>query len=450
MNKQNEQLELEKKILGQLFYLESYEQQLDSIMNIGIDDFTNNDHKEMFKGFVAILINNKCFVGMDILFSYLKKYGSELSDITGCISSAAFIHRDVKELKAQTYHRKLINKAEVSLNKLKEAYFIDEIENAKNLMIADLNGIDFEKESEFIDFEKLDNLLMHNISNEKQNRIDGYSWGVKELDIYSNGILPSKLYVIGALKKTGKTRFAIHCLRELYQRKISTAFLSLEVPDYDFYKVLKASFLEVDDTALRSGSLKYLDRDKQNMLKELKFDSNLLKIECNNFLGINEVIRRIKRYAKLGARIIFVDYIQRINYDIKNSANELEYISKQLADITRALNISLILLCQLNVRAEQEIPSIQHLKGSGGIGEAADTILIFDNVFLRTKMEINKNRMDVEITQRYGESGKFKMFADLALCKFGSFTAQEYSEAITKNNFIQPRNFYEPIESYIS
>jgi replicative DNA helicase len=217
----------------------------------------------------------------------------------------------------------------------------------------------------------------------------------------------------------------------------------LEVPQYDFYKLFKASYLGIEDTILRSGSLKYLDYNTQKKLMEIKFDPSLLMIECNNSLMIGEILGRIKRYSKLGAKVVFIDFMQRIRYDIKNSVNELENISKQLADISRELNIALVLLCQLNNLAERDIPSISHLKGSGGMAEAADTIFIFDNIYRRTGNEREKNIIDVEITQRYGESGKIKMYADLGKCKFSDYAFPDI-EKIPKSYDGVLKSFHEP------
>lgn len=55
---------------------------------------------------------------------------------------------------------------------------------------------------------------------------------------------------------------------------------------------------------------------------------------------------------------------------------------------------------------------------SGGIGESADVILLLDNPYRRDKSEINKNKMDIYIEQRYGDSGRISLSTDLGICKF--------------------------------
>ena len=115
-----------------------------------------------------------------------------------------------------------------------------------------------------------------------------------------------------------------------------------------------------------------------------------------------------------------IDYIQRISHDRNRQAFELEDISIKLADSARQNNIALILLSQLNAAGEREAPNMGHLKGSGGIGEAADTILLMDNLYRRTKSEKDRNKLDVYIEQRHGDSGKLELYADLGSCRFGN------------------------------
>ena len=57
---------------------------------------------------------------------------------------------------------------------------------------------------------------------------------------------------------------------------------------------------------------------------------------------------------------------------------------------------------------------------SGGIGEAADAILLFDNLYRRTKNENDKNKIDLYIEQRYGDSGKIELWSDLGSCRFNN------------------------------
>ncbi|GBD90599.1 hypothetical protein BMS3Abin04_01316 [bacterium BMS3Abin04] len=114
----------------------------------------------------------------------------------------------------------------------------------------------------------------------------------------------------------------------MYNQNISSVFLSLEVPEYDLYKLLKPFFIRIDDSKLKSGNHKYLSLNELEQIKLLQFDSGKLEVKCASGLNINEVIGMIKRFAKLDTEVAFIDFLQRIRTDIKNRINELKVISQ--------------------------------------------------------------------------------------------------------------------------
>ena len=77
---------------------------------------------------------------------------------------------------------------------------------------------------------------------------------------------------------------------------------------------------------------------------------------------------------------------------------------------------------------ERETPNMGHLIGSGGIGEAADVIFLFDNIYRRTKNETDKNKIDIYIEQRHGDSGKAELYADLGSCNFRNLATRNQIE----------------------
>lgn len=423
MKTQNDlQMELEKRIIGSMLNLENRDEQLYFISLIGNSKhFTNIKHQEIIEAFSRLSIFDKVIVDQLKLAMYIKKYYKEISEINSAHISNAFLENDIRTLILRFRHKELIKQITTDMNELTESVTLSEIEKAKSQMIINLSGNLIDSESKFLDYMKMETLLMDNLKKEKQSKIDGYSFGISDLDVITNGILTPKLYTIGALKKAGKTRFVIQTIRELMKQNIPTAFLSLEVPEYEVYKMLKASFIGMDDSQLRSGNLNYLSKDDIEKLKNVNFNSDELMIECNNGLNLSDILKRIRKYSQLGAKVIFIDFFQRITHDIKNKVNELEEIAQRLADTTREYDVALFMLSQLSNLAEKETPTLSHLKGTGGLAEAADTIMILDNVYRRTGDERFKDRMDIEITQRYGESGKLSIYADLGKCAFNNY-----------------------------
>lgn len=413
---------LEEKIVGSILTLDTTEEQMHALFELGNDKYiSSEDYREMLHGISHLVINEKMKADTLKLYSYLGKYALEISKTTMSISSTAYLDQDIKFLKMLNYKKELLGDLKKNIADLSDSQSLSEIESSKNNFILTLSSKLFGNESVMMDYRKLDELLLNNLSKEKADKIDGLSFGISDLDTITNGIIPSKLYTIGALKKAGKTRFIVHTMKALYYQNIPTALLSLEVPEYSAYQLLKATFIGIDDQKLRAGNLKFLSQDEVSKLRSVQFDDSLMMVECNSGLNLAHILQRIRKYSKLGAKVIFIDFFQRIIHDIKNKVNELEEIAQRLADASREYDVAIFILSQLSNLAEKETPSISHLKGTGGLAEASDTILIFDNVYRRTGDENFKDRIDVEITQRYGESGKLSIYADLGKCAFNNY-----------------------------
>jgi len=419
---QNFQRMLEQKIVGSILSLDTTEEQMQALFELGNEKYISfEEYREMLHGISHLVITEKMKADSLNLYSYLGKNALEISKTTMSISSTAYLEQDIKILKMLNYKKELLGDLKKNIADLSDSRSLTEIEAAKNNFILTLSSKSFGNESVMMDYKKLEELLFNNLSKDKTDEIDGFSFGISDLDKLTNGIIPSKLYTIGALKKAGKTRFIIHAMKILYYQNIPTALLSLEVPEYSAYQLLKATFIGIDDQRLRAGSLKFLNQDEVSKLRSVQFDDSLMMVECNSGLNLADILQRIRKYSKLGAKVIFIDFFQRIIHDIKNKVNELEEIAQRLADASREYNVAIFILSQLSNLAEKETPSISHLKGTGGLAEASDTILIFDNVYRRTGDENFMNRIDVEITQRYGESGKLSLYSDLGKCFYSNY-----------------------------
>ena len=288
------------------------------------------------------------------------------------------------------------------------------MEQLKNHLIADLSAVEIGDKSEFINIQEFTDKIKTQINSQKE--IEGHSWGIKKLDQWTSGIVSPKVYVIGGLKKSGKSRFVIHTITQLHNKKIPAAYLSLEMPGYEVTKLLYANLTGLNDLRFRSSS--FMTLDEQALFENTRISQELLGIECKSGLNLEKVLSRIRRYAKMGYQVIFIDYLQRISHNRNNQANELEDISIKIADAARLNNVAIVMLSQLNVTAEKEAPNMGQLKGSGGIGESADTIILFDNLYRRTKQEKDRGYVDLYIEQRYGDSGKLTIQADLGSCRF--------------------------------
>ena len=127
--------------------------------------------------------------------------------------------------------------------------------------------------------------------------------------------------------------------------------------------------------------------------------------------------------------VVIIDFIQRMSDESKESrTKEVEAVAMQLADLSRELNIAVIVLSQLTGTAEKldddEMPNMSHMKESQAIAENADAILTLHN-FERRKNPFNEDgsyrlqEIHCLIEQRYDVSGCcFKFLGDLRNCQF--------------------------------
>lgn len=405
-------MNLERTMIGELMQLNS-DDRIDAIIELDKDGiFIEQNYKIIFDTIVGLTLKKIEPDPINIFQNNRAISSKEIQAIYSEIISPAYYRDHIFGLKSRRYKNEILKIVNANLTTLSNGVHAEDIDEIKNGLIADLSGVEFQNKSEFIDFDLLDKKLLEHIKS--GNKIEGYSWGVSDLDRWTSGVVIPRVHIIGGLKKAGKSRFLIHTIKSLYLQKVPTAFLSLEMPEYEVNKLLKSALTGIDDIKLRSGG--FISNQELENIKQTKIDKSILGVEVKSGLDRNQVISRIRRYAKMGFKVVCLDYIQRIKHEIKNEAQELEKIATALADAAREYNVALIILAQLNATAEREPPNMGHLKGSGGIGEAADTILLLDNIYRRTKER--KNEMDVYCEQRYGDSGKLTLFADLGSCDF--------------------------------
>lgn len=405
--------DLELVILGELLHADKQER-LDAL--IELKGLSFGKYQSLFNTIEELSITNKEVDTVTIYQSNKDFTAKEISDLYHNTISSAYLKQHIYLFKSGKHKDEIKQILNSNLKELEGCQFGEDIEEIKNSLIIELSSVSLEDRSEFDSISHYKTEIKNQLNSDK--KIEGYSWGISDLDKWTSGVVIPRVYVLGGLKKSGKTRFVIKTLKELHDQKIPTVFLSLEMPAYEVTKLLISSATLIEDVRFRSGS--YLSSEQKYAFDNTVFDEDVLKLECKSGLNLQNILSRVRRYAKLGYKVIAIDYIQRIQHNRHNQAQELEDISIKLSDAARQHSVSLLLLSQLNAMGEREIPNMGHLKGSGGIGESADVILLLDNLYRRTKKSEDRNRIDVYIEQRHGDSGLLKLQCDLGKCQFNN------------------------------
>lgn len=257
--------------------------------------------------------------------------------------------------------------------------------------------------------------------------IAGEPFGLRGLERRLNGFEHSKLYVVGALKKSGKSRLMAFIGANLAANGNGVLINSLEMSENQINSLALAYYSGVN-SRLFGGTLKKSELDKIN--DAINHVSALDWVICRDFTTI-DLKARIK-YLKQKRKIdfVFVDFIQKMKNEkySRDRVREVESIAQDLADMARECEVGIIALSQLAGRAEnledEEIPDMSYLKESQGIPENADWIIIQHN-YDRKKQPYSESgayivpRFGFRLEGRYDVSGStYECLGDLRTCRF--------------------------------
>lgn len=408
----------EQIVLGLFLQPESIEEKAKYIGELSAEHFDSLLHRIAFQ-IIRELISQR--VNPDYVNVYQSGKNEDknftASFVSGLHASATVsfsqIQDYIKALKISAYKRNLNSALREGEMEIVDEVLPENLERSQHKIIADLSSIELEGRSSFVPLEELQERVFEQMNS--PSKIEGYSWGLSKLDAYTSGIIVPRVYIIGGLKKGGKTRFMVNTLHSLHEQNVPSGIVELEVPPYEFTKLLIARFAEVNSEYLRNNS--YLEEQDKYRLQNMNINWEMFGLECRAGLKIHQILNRIRRFANMGYKVIFLDFIQRIPHNPNRQAQDLEKYSAMLADAARINNVALIILSQYSNLYEKEKPTMAAFKGSGGIGEAGDHLILLDNYHRRDK-EQPKDIMGVSIEQRYGDDGSFDLSMDLGKCIF--------------------------------
>lgn len=258
------------------------------------------------------------------------------------------------------------------------------------------------------------------------NKISGYSTGLTELDKFLSGIEKGKVYCFGALKKSGKSRFAVYLSIKMREAGAGVLWDSLEMNEMQLNSLAMAYYSQVDS---RNFGRTLSTPDYSNLLMSVGSLSELDWTIVSDKTVNNLRARIIELKNKRPIDVVIVDFIQRMVCSSKESrTKEVESIVIELADLSRELDVAVIELSQLSGLAERlnddDMPNMSHMKESQAIAENADAIITLHN-YDRRENPFNEDgsyrlqEIYCLIEQRYDVSGAcFKFLGDLRTCNF--------------------------------
>lgn len=214
-------------------------------------------------------------------------------------------------------------------------------------------------------------------ANLKGTRAAGIPTGFSEYDDDCGGFQPSELVIIAGATSMGKSALAVCIAKNAAECGIPTAYYSLEMTAQKIYARMAASAIGIPQKVLNLKPLseeqlqRYHEAEENLRQLPLHFDEKSTK----NFEDILASIRTMvyKHHVKL----VFIDFLQRISFKMGRNFNKEQVVGdaiNKLADLARELKICVVVLSQLNRDRDNPRPSLDRLRDSGQIEQAADVV----------------------------------------------------------------------------
>jgi replicative DNA helicase len=305
---------------------------------------------------------------------------------------------------------------------------IDDHEQGLRKLSHDINNVLHSKSLTDYNHEKEVMILINSLEQEalRGRHISGFSTGINALDKQINGVELGKFYVLGALKKTGKSRLMVSMAIHLAAQGAIPLVNSLEMSSTQLNLCALSSFSQMNPIDF----CKTMNEKQAEAFKKGVFALQNLKWHIHRDYTINDLWARADHLkTNKNISVVFVDFLQRLRDERYKGdrVREVENISQELANMSRELNLAIIALSQLRGEAENlpsnEVPSMRFLKESHGIGENADCIMMLHNPS-RLKSpymdgQYQTPEFKILVEQRYGITGEtIECAGDLRTCTF--------------------------------
>jgi replicative DNA helicase len=248
-----------------------------------------------------------------------------------------------------------------------------------------------------------------------------FTTGFPKFDEHCGGLPRGSISCLAARPRVGKTALALNIMTHNIYSGYNAAYFSLEMTVKQLLDRIGAS----------TSGVPYgpIFRRKLERGQQAAVGKELVDLTGGNRLNLYDNIRScngiVAEARRIGADLIFIDYIQRVRPDERRTKRneEIEEIIYRLKDAAIALSCHICILSQIG-RQGADKPTIQDLKESGALEEGSDIIML-----LHRKSE-NEGRILLPEgslivgKHKYGQEGYISIYFDGNRQKFQE-TAKE-------------------------
>jgi replicative DNA helicase len=387
-------IEAESSVLGALLLDNRSWDRIGDLL--AVDDFYRNEHRLIF-GAVAALSNANREADVVTVFEHLQRHGKAdeigglpyLNQLAQYSLSASSIRRYGEIVREKSILRRLVATSdEIAARAFSpgDLSVVEMLDQAQQAIFA--IGEQGAPRDDWQAGEEGVVQLMDGVQRRHDGEVDFLSTGLEDLDNrLDGGMRPGEVIVIAARPSMGKTALALTIGENAADAGHSVGVMSMEMP--------KAQ-VQNRRMSMRSGiplhKIKRPERMSDFEWGELSRTADKMRhvplyVSDQTALTINQVrskARALKR--RHGLRVLVIDYIGLMEgTDRKaNRATQLGEVSRGIKALAKELDMTVLLLAQLNREVEKRPgmkPILADLRECGDIEQDADVILFVHRPF---------------------------------------------------------------------
>ncbi|MHB8629505.1 MAG: replicative DNA helicase [Aggregatilineales bacterium] len=263
----------------------------------------------------------------------------------------------------------------------------------------------------------------------------GLPTGFNDLDQLLGGIQKSDLLIVAARPGVGKTSFLLSmALNAARLGGARVGIFSMEMSNEQLVQRLVSAETGINSQKLRSGNL---DDSEWTLFTQAVVNLGELPMYLDDSPGVTPSQLRAKcrrLYREYGLDLIVVDYLQLMESGMgrnDNRVQEISYISRNLKELARELNVPLVAAAQLSRQVEQRAdkrPQLSDLRESGAIEQDADIVMFIYRDDMYNDQSERPNQADIIVAKhRNGPTGVVTLHFNKTLTKFGNLKHDTYN-----------------------
>jgi replicative DNA helicase len=205
----------------------------------------------------------------------------------------------------------------------------------------------------------------------------GTQTGFSKID-GKGGFRDGDLIIIAGCTSQGKTALATTITMNAIQNGCKIAYYSLEMTGEQLAARILSMKSGVSTSIITYGTPSAYDMGNMKAASE-ELNSNNLFFDDRSTSNIDNIIGSIRRMKmRYGIKGVIVDYLQILNVNMKGTSKEQQMadVARRLKNLAKELQIWIVALSQLNRDRDNPEPSMDRLRDSGQIAEAADTVIL--------------------------------------------------------------------------